>query len=307
VDLFSSYISVDTLTSDALLAEALSVPLPPVGAVPASDEKSSQGDQWGETFALALKAQHTKIREFLDSRRERWQQIAIRFTEQIARLQTEIGALQAHNEELRAEAAAERETGKSGEVSSGRNMVPARHGDAAPDRGDWEAQKRRILAELESDDHTDKGSSKRRLEIEEIITRTDRIVAEKDGEIEELKHLLNNQSGSFGALALGAAALEQVFDQDEIIREERERLRLAEDELREKLRVAEIEHAMERARLARREMEIEERLRNLESHRPAAELAADALAPTGRPVRGRWRTQLGLTDDDPPACERGRR
>ncbi len=136
------------------------------------------------------------------------------------------------------------------------------------------------------------------------MARTDKIIAEKNREIEELQQLLNNQSNSLGSLALGAAALEPVFDQDVIIREERQRLQQLQEECRGKLRQAEIELAMERARLARRDAEIEEKLRNGELRRASAE--TEALAPTGRPVRGRWRTQLGLTDDGPPETDRSR-
>ena len=144
------------------------------------------------------------------------------------------------------------------------------------------------------------------MKIEEIVARTDKIIAEKNREIEELQHLLDNQSNSLGSLAVGAAALEQVFDQDAIIREERQRLQQLQDECRDKLRQAEIELAMERARLARRDAEIEEKLRNSDLRRSSAEAEAEALAPTGRPVRGRWRTQLGLTDDGPPESDRSR-
>src|SRR5208282_5528924 len=107
-------------------------------------------------------------------------------------------------------------------------------------------------------------------------------IAEKNREIEELQHLLNNQSNSMGSLALGAAALEQVFDQDAVIREERQRLQQMQDECRAKLRQAEIEISMERAKLARREAEIDEKIRNNELRQPTAD--AEALAPTGRPV-----------------------
>ena len=147
----------------------------------------------------------------------------------------------------------------SGSVQSGAGSLPSCGGS------DWETQKRRFLAELESDDQQDAESTDRRTKIEEIVARTDKIIAEKDREIEELQHLLNNQSNSLGSLALGAAALEQVLDQDAIIREERQRLQQLQDECRDKLRQAEIELAMERARLARRDAEIEEKIRNAES------------------------------------------
>ena len=124
--------------------------------------------------------------------------------------------------------------------------------------GNWESQKRRLLAELESKDEQEEEAVDRRLKIEEIIARTDQIIADKDREIEELKHLLDAQSGTLGSLALGAEALEHVFDKDDMIREERQRLEQAQNELCEKRRQAEIEHSMERARLARREAEIEE-------------------------------------------------
>ena len=191
------------------------------------------------------------------------------------------------------------------EVHSG----AARAGEAPPaDSGtDWEAQKRRFLAELESGDQHGAAATEQRSKIEEIVARTDKIVADKNREIEELHYLLNNQSNSLGSLALGAAALEQVLDQDAIVREERARLQQLQDDCRDKLRRGEIELAMERARLARRDAEVEEKLRNADQRRSLAEAEGEALAPTGRPVRGRWRTQMGLADDDPPESDRSRR
>jgi hypothetical protein len=291
VDLFSSCITLDTLTSDAFLADALGVALPP----PAAPQPPS--DEWTANFARALQIQHTRVREFLQSRRDRWRRISAQFTCQVEKLQAEVHALTVINESLRAG------RGATVVVSRPYAQDPA----ATPGQGgDWETQKKRLLAELESDDPLDADSAERRLTIEEIIARTDRIIADKDHEIEELQHLLDTQSNSLGSLALGAAAVEQVFNQDEIIREERQRLKLLQEELREKLCRAEVEHATERARLARREAEIEEKLRAGESRRAAAAADVEALAPTGRPVRGRWRTQMGLTDDGPPDFERER-
>ena len=307
-------------------------------ALPAPGTPPEPTDAWTAHFARALQVQHARVREFLQAQRDRWRQIAAHFTRQIESLQAEVHALQATSEGLRAELLACPTEGDRAEVAedaSRRYLMTmddirdlkarnaelqrqlleiqagsARQGAAGPPHadggGDWETQKRRLLAEWESDDQHDAESTERRSKIEEIVARTDRIIAEKNREIEELHHLLSNQSNSLGSLALGAAALEQVLDQDVIVREERQRLQQLQEECRAKLRQAEIELAMERARLARRDVEIEEKLRNNDLRRSSAEAEAEALAPTGRPVRGRWRTQLGLTDDGPPESDRSR-
>jgi hypothetical protein len=357
-----TFISIETFTCAAFPADAWGMPLPassdqPPPAAPSAarcapggpsdDHDHDHGymlpdmlpdmvpaDAWTAQFALALQAQHARVRKFLQAQRERWRQIAARFTRQIETLQAEVHALQATNEGLRAELLAPAADGNQAEAAADasrrylmamddirglktRNAelqrqlleaqsAPPRRGAAPPvdGGGDWETQKRRMLAELESDDRHDAESTDRRLKIEEIVARTDKIIAEKDREIEELQHLLSNQSNSLGSLALGAAALEQVLDQDAIVREERARLQQLQNECQDKLRQAEIEIAMERARLARRDAEIEEKIRNAEQRRTSAEADAEALAPTGRPVRGRWRTQLGLSDDGPPESDR---
>jgi hypothetical protein len=344
VDLLASYTSIDTFSSAALPGDAPELPVtlgnrqpivpPPLVLDETAPPRAS--DEWTEGFARSLQTQHARIREFLQSRNERWRQMAARFTRQIEKLQAEVETLTAANDVLRAEramCAAETGPSEESEEASQRylaaldevNHLKARNAElqrqlrtasAAPprssavppaDNGDWESQKRRLLAELESDDGRDEEALDRRLKIEEVIAQTDKIIAEKDREIEELQHLLSNQSGSLGSLAVGAAALDEVFNQDEIIREERERLQQAHEELRANLRQAEIEHAMERARLARREAELDERFRTGESRNATPDGDAEALAPTGRPVRGRWRTQMGLADDDPPNFDRNRR
>ena len=346
VEFQPSFISIDTFNCAAFPADAWATPLPvssePAAACRADSATALAASAPPHRptpgpphFARALQAQHARVREFLQAQRDRWRQIAAHFTRQIETLQAEVHALQATNEGLRAELSArpaEGDRAEAAEDASRRYLMamddirdlkarnaelqrqlleaqsgPARPGAAAPadSGGDWETQKRRLLAELESDDQHDAESTERRLKIEEIVARTDKIIAEKNREIEELQHLLNNQSNSLGSLALGAAALEQVLDQDAIIREERQRLQQLQDECRDKLRQAEIELAMERARLARRDAEIEEKLRNADQRR-SRRAEAEALAPTGRPVRGRWRTQLGLTDDGPPEADRSR-
>lgn len=262
-------------------------------------------------------------------RSDRWRQVVARCERQIEQLQSELTELAAVNDDLRDRAASSiRHEPREESPESSQDYLAAldeinelkarnselqrqmREASSAPRRSspawlssdtgsDWESQKRRLLAELESDDAngaSDSQAANRRHEIDEIIARTDRVIAEKDREIAELKHLLDSQTGSLGGLAFGAAALEEVFSQDDIIREERQRLQQAQEELREKLRQAEINIATERAMLARREAEIEERHRT-ELQQASPERDSEALAPTGRPVRGRWRTQMGLDGD----------
>ena len=334
--------SLDTFTCDAFLADAWGTLLPVSGEQPALPQAvpstagvpAEASDAWTAHFAAVLQAQHARVREFLQVQRERWRQIAGQFTCQIEALQAEVHALQSSNECLRAELLAHPagdDRTESPEDASRRHLLalddirdlkarnaelqrqvlelqsgpPRRASAAAADTGtDWEAQKRRLLAELDSEDQHDAEATGRRLKIEEVVARTDQIIAAKDREIEELRRLLDTQSGSRGSMASGAAALEQVLDQDATVRAERQRLQQLQDECHDKLCQAEIELSMERARLARRNAEIEEKLRNADEQHSAAE--PEALAPTGRPVRGRWRTQLGLTDDGPPASERSR-
>lgn len=167
---------------------------------------------------------------------------------------------------------------------------------------DWEAEKRRILASLEQDSPPSEEAAAAGDEIRQVVERTDRIVAEKDRlleekdrEIAELRTLLENQSANVGAVAVGAAALGGMLDTDEIIREQRESLKQLQDELQKKLREAEIEASLERAKMARQRTELEERIRQFEAQN--ATLPAEGH-PREAPQKGRWLSRLGLKEDD---------
>jgi hypothetical protein len=162
---------------------------------------------------------------------------------------------------------------------------------------DWEAEKERILAALESD-FNDEQSQQDRLRIEEIVRKTDAIVAEKNCEIEELKMLLQNQSGSIGNVAVGAAAIGEMFDQDSIVREERENLKRIQEEWREKLRLAEVEISVERAKLARDKSQLEERFRQMEQLGVSTSAMPLETKTPAKPSRGRWLEKLGLKEED---------
>jgi chromosome segregation ATPase len=169
---------------------------------------------------------------------------------------------------------------------------------------DWEAQKRRLLAALEADSDQDSEEAKaERLKIEDVIGQTDRVLAEKDRECRELKQLLENQSANLGTVAVGAAALGEVLDSDAIVQEEREKLKQLQEQWREKLRQAEVDISIERAKLAREKAQIEEKLLAVEkgAHQPEGKTGAGVPAcgsPAAKPARGRWRERLGLKEPE---------
>ncbi len=170
---------------------------------------------------------------------------------------------------------------------------------------DWEAQKRRMLAALEADEanETDDDDDRReeRLSIESTINITDQVLGEKDREIADLKQLLGQQSSNLGSMAVGAQAVAAIFDQDELIRQERERLAHLQEECKETLRQAEIDISLERAKITRDRAAIDDKLAGLQADvadRKAENDAAGDTCKQGKPVRGRWLARLGLKDDE---------
>ena len=295
MDAQPSFISIDTFHSDAFPAGALGLSLP------MSDQKTAahSAEAWTDDLARSLQAQHGRVREFLDRQRRRWQQASAEFHRQIESLEGEARDLRTRNDELQRQLS---DAPATRAATSSQPSAARAKPQAVNAANDWEAQKRRMLASLEPDDRNDAiapaDSLQQRTAIDEIVRRTDRIIAEKDREIEELRSQLAIQSCSLTTQASdAAAALGEVFDRDEIIRQERVRLQQLQGECREKLRSAEIAVAVERATLARREAELADRLRAADLRRSAADADGATLAPTGRPIRGRWRAQMGLGED----------
>jgi len=342
MDLQASFTSSDPYSADFCVAFGGCAPvpaLPPFSSVPSNAgplngtivDSHQLGDAWTENFVNTLQVQHGRIRAFLEQQQDRWQAAEDELLAEIDLLKAEVRDLQAQCNLLQNNSAIgstealddanrryqmaiddlrkldlqnadlQRQLADDSIVSPPLSGAPLLCGTAAKVHN-WEAEKQRILATLESDETAADNAAMgpQRAKIEEIILRTDRIIAEKNREIEELKHLLDSQSNSLGSLAVGAAALGGMLDMDSLIVEERARLGQLQNELQDKLRQAEIEISLERARLARREVEIEEKVRNLEIRKAAVDTTDTALAATGRPIRGRWRAQLGLVDDLPP-------
>ena len=141
------------------------------------------------------------------------------------------------------------------------------------------------MAALEAGELCEKeGAHGDRLKVEEIVRTTDQLVARRDQEIADLKHLLHNQSCNLESVAVGAAAVGQLLDQDAVVREERENLKRLQDEWREKLREAEIDISVQRAKLARERAELEEKLHAAASQTPkvTAEMGVEGVG------SGRW-------------------
>lgn len=189
------------------------------------------------------------------------------------------------------------------QLSTARSAAPP-SGSLSDQGFDWESQKRRLLQQLESDFQSpDPQRSQERLTIEKAIRATDRAMAEKDREIAELQAEFKRRLAGLGNAPRSdsAASVAELLDQDEIIRQERENLRRIQEEWRERIRQAEVEASVERAKIARERVVLEDRIRALEAERAefmairGEDNAADKAK--SRP-RGRWLARLGLKEDD---------
>jgi hypothetical protein len=196
----------------------------------------------------------------------------------------DIRRLEAENQQLREQ------------IERSRAVLPPSQGDGLES---WEAFKRRVLAaldaeEAEAGEPTAQPSQQKRIQIEEVLAKTEALLAAKDQELESLRHLLENQSANLGAVAVGAAAVGQLLDQDEIIRQQRETLQRLEAEWREKLRQAEVELSLERAALARKQAELDEKLREVEELR--TRLSSQATDTEAKKPPEGWRKFFGLPE-----------
>jgi chromosome segregation ATPase len=156
---------------------------------------------------------------------------------------------------------------------------------------DWQSQKARLLAALDAEDVEEDDAERRqeRTTIEGTITITDRVVADKDREIADLKAQLADQAFT----VIESAAPQSIsVDKDELILAERAKLEALQKEWHDKLRAAELEMSVQRASLARKEAELQQKLQ------AAQQAQADApVGPDGKPKR-RWLSALGLRDDE---------
>lgn len=161
----------------------------------------------------------------------------------------------------------------------------------------WEERKLAWLRQLEHETQVETNVSPSRvLEIEKIIEQTDQEVMRRDKEIADLRSLLQEQSVASNGMAVGAAAIAQIIEADDLIIEERQRLKQLQEEWEQKQRQGEIEMSLERAKLARERLELQERMRSLEAMN-ANQAVDEKGAPSPGKSRGNWLARLGLRDE----------
>jgi chromosome segregation ATPase len=162
---------------------------------------------------------------------------------------------------------------------------------------DWESQKQRLLASLEADgeEEEEEEATVERTNIEGTIRITDQIVAQKDQEIAELKLLLE-QGRNVTDTANQSAAVAELLDHDDVIRQEREKLMRAQAEWRDKIGHAEIDISVQRAKIARERAELDEKIRQFEAAQERR--GPNDHSDSDKPTRGRWLARLGLNIDE---------
>ncbi len=162
--------------------------------------------------------------------------------------QTECERLQGLNESLAAEIAEK----KLRHETQGDSITPSL------EEMTWEQRKTLILQQLERDEAYAPHNQSRMID---IVAETERIVQDRDREIEELRELLRQQpTTTADQQVVGAASIAQILDSDQLIREERRQMQLLRHEWQEKLRQCEIEISLRRAKLARDERRLANRL-----------------------------------------------
>ncbi len=160
----------------------------------------------------------------------------------------------------------------------------------------WEQRKEALLQQLEAETHAEAPCDPHKvIEIERVIEQTSMEINRRDQEIADLKALLEQQSIAHDGMAIGVAAVAEMIETDGMIIEERVRLKELREEWEQKQRQAEIEMSMERAKLARERLELQEKTRSFNDNNiPQTEEEKKAGKVANR---GKWLARLGLRDE----------
>jgi len=166
----------------------------------------------------------------------------------------------------------------------------------------WEERKALLYRQFESEDDAvpfdpEQHASEQCVQLNHEMACMQKELRARDSEIAELRSLLEQRPEvQDNDLAVGAAAITRLFDDDELIREERARLKEIQAEWETKFRDMEIAASIARASLARerrqlecQNAELEEQLAHLKQ-----ELRQESIVGPAQPRR--WFAKLGLGD-----------
>jgi chromosome segregation ATPase len=168
---------------------------------------------------------------------------------------------------------------------------------AAAAGGSWEAMKKQMLANLEDEgDGVGEERAEERATIESTIRITDEALARKDQEIAEL---LSQLADSGPKVPDESEAVRQLVDTDAVIVEHRTRAAQLAEEMQGKLRAAELEISVERAKVARETVHLEDLKAQIDAQRASGEFSTAPGVPGAvhQPKR-RWLSKLGLGGDE---------
>jgi hypothetical protein len=128
-----------------------------------------------------------------------------------------------------------------------------------------------------------------KLSVKEIIKANEIELRKRDEQIDELREIISLQSSARDGVAVGAAGVASLLDSDELVQQERQKLREIQQEWEAKLRQAEIDLSMERAKIARERSA-------LEKQKAEVVESSDTGSLTAKKER-RWLSALGLGEE----------
>ncbi len=216
--------------------------------------------------------------------------------QKIRRLEAENAELHAQNEDLAAKIATSRiqETAPENSVEVAEMLS-------------WEERKQLILLQMEEDSFdANQFAASLKNEIESgketpgaFIDRLRLEIEQRDDEIAELRNLLDQQAETRSdGTAIGASAIADMLDADELIAGERVKLQKLQAEWKEKFRKGEIDASLERAKLSRERQEVSATKQELELQLEQLQREYRQANATGSSGSRRWLAKLGLADED---------
>jgi hypothetical protein len=228
---------------------------------------------------LEVSLQHSMELEFQAISANRDDKTELQLQAQLDQLLAEVADLRMQNSDLASQLA---QRTASAATATGRSNQ---------EQMSWEDRKLLILKQLESDGSPEVSglSCEDKLSVKEIIKANEIELRKRDEQIDELREIISLQSSARDGVAVGAAGVASLLDSDELVQQERQKLREIQQEWEAKLRQAEIDLSMERAKIARERSA-------LEKQKAEVVESSDTGSLTAKKER-RWLSALGLGEE----------